>query len=100
MATYSEIVDLLSDPEYQGLKDRTAVAASVKAHAVSQSVTPSTEAKAWAVRALMNPREESEIIIHFVLAANVNATATQILTANDAALQTAVDDAVDTLLGA
>jgi len=48
----------------------------------------------------MNPRQESEVIINFVLAANVGATATQILTANDATLQTAVNEAVDTLLGA
>jgi len=100
MATYAEIVNLLSDPAYQGLKDRTAVASSVKAHEVSQAPTPSAEAKAWAVRALTNPREESEVIINFVLAANVAATATQILTANDATLQAAVNDAVDTLLGA
>lgn len=91
---------MLSDTRYTAFLDRVAVAATVKAKAISDEAVPSVEAKAWASGALNSPRAAAGSIVHFVIAANIGATTNQILSASDTAIQTNVNAAVDTLFGA
>jgi len=98
MATYQELFDYRSTVECQNLINRITVAVAIKAEAIAGG-TPTAEQRQWAVEALSNPRSKADSIIGFVLAANAAATTTQITNATDAAIQSNVNDAVDTLFG-
>lgn len=49
--------------------------------------------------ALRAPREQTDVVQYYVLAANSSATTSAITGASDATIQTNVDDAVDKLFG-
>ena len=92
MATYTEIRNLFDD---SALRNRVAVAVIVAANTILEE-TPATPArKAWAVRAFAGAEAEAKRILMAVLAANKDATVGQIQNANDAALQTNVNAAIN-----
>jgi hypothetical protein len=98
MATYTELVALKGTPDYDTLKNKIAVAITIKAKAIGDSATPTAAQITWAKEALVNPVQKAEQIINYVLAANIGATIEQINAANDAAIQTNVNNAVDKIL--
>lgn len=100
MATYLELFDLSSSPTIGDLRKRIRVAITVKAQAIAVSASPTAAAKAWANAAFVNPQGYEGVVLNYVLAANKAATTAQISAADDATVQTAVNAAVDTLLGA
>ena len=91
MATYDELYTLAGD---NALTDRIAVAISIKADAILNDGAATAEQKAWAKSAFSNPQGQAKAFQNAVLAANKDATVTQITNATDAAIQTAVDNAV------
>jgi len=99
MATYQELFNYISTPEYQDLVNKITVAVAVKAQAIAEEATPTAESIAWAASALGNPRSVADAVINYVIAANAGLTTTQISNASDAAIQTNVDTAVDKLFG-
>lgn len=99
MATYLELFDVASSPTSANLKKKLRVAVAIKAQAIAASPTPTPAQREWARSALATPQEWDQTILNYVLAANATLTTTQIENATDAAVQTAVNNAVDTLLG-
>lgn len=98
MATYSELFGIASATP-DSLAQRIRVAISVKAHAIAADAMSTENAKAWAVQALRNPSRDFQAVLNYLLSANKALTVAQITGANDEAVQTAVDNAVDQLLG-
>lgn len=94
MATYTELRQLFADDE---LKNKFDIAVIIAAYNKING-TPTTAEQKWASAALGNPRSESEKALKFALAANSSLTPVQIQNATDAALQTAVNDVVDSLI--
>jgi hypothetical protein len=99
MATYQELFSLASSSTIGALRQRIIVAISIKAQAIAELPTPTAEQKAWARQALGNPQSFEQTILHYVLADNAAATVAQIEGATDVQVQTAVNTAVDNLLG-
>lgn len=100
MATYQELHALRGAASTEPLKQKIAVAISVKANAIAKSANPTAAQKAWALAALADPGKDSGMVLNYILA-EYNAQNTSVITnAADAAVQTAVNAAVDTLLGA
>lgn len=99
MATYIDLHNYRVGPDSQDLVNRIAVAVSVKAQAIADSVTPTAEEIAWAVTALSAPRQHADTIVNYVLAANKGLSIAAITAATDSAIQTNVDAAVDDLFG-
>lgn len=95
MATYPELFDLRTD---SGLRNRIAVAVSVKAQALIDGANPTAAQIAWANEAIRDPEGKAATLQNYVLAANRNATVQQIQSATDAAVQENVNDAVDALI--
>ncbi len=95
MATYAEIYDLRSNSDF---RNKVAVAAAVKAHALLSLASPSAAQVTWATATLANPISKADSLINYVLAANKSATTGQILAATDTAIQTNVDAAVDKII--
>jgi len=100
MATYVELHDLASSGTLSDLRKKLRVAITIKANAIAESATPTAAAKAWALQALGNPQSFEQTVLNYVLADNATATTTAIANATDTMVQTAVDAAVNTLLGA
>ena len=118
MATYLELDELLRVDEPTGLRRRVAIATMMAANAIRQEVDAGTAAsrsrKRWAQTLLratfdvssavnnqnqtavaLNPLFES--VYRVVLTSNASFTKAQITGATDAAIQTAVNAAVDML---
>lgn len=95
MATYEELYSLRSD---SNLRNKVAVAVAKKAQTLLDQTTPSSAEVAWADSALMNPVSKADYLLNYVLAANSDATAGQITSASDAAIQTNVNAAVDKII--
>ena len=93
MATYSEIRDLFNDDT---LRNRVEVAIIISANGLADNASNN----AWVADAYSSPRGEAEKALMAVLASNNGLTVEQITGATDAALQTAVDSAVATLVKA
>lgn len=99
MATYQELHALRGAATTEPLKQKIAVAIAIKANVIAKLQTPTAAQKAWAVSALTDPARDSGTILNYILA-EYNAQATSVITgASDANVQTAVNAAVDTLLG-
>lgn len=94
MATYTELRDLFSDDT---LQNRVDVATMIAANNLLGG-TPTAAEQSWAANVFANPRGESTKAYRAVLATNNGLTVAQITGATDAALQTAVDSVVDTLV--
>lgn len=95
MATYTELFGLKSDSAF---RNKIAVAVVVKAQALIDGATPTTDEITWANNAISAPNQQADKIVNYVLAANKSATTVQITGATDVAIQTNVDTAVDALI--
>lgn len=95
MATYAELFNLRRD---DGLRNRIAVAAVVKAQSLLALPSPTTAQLTWAQDTFKDPNEKAKLLMEYVLAANKGATVAQIESATDTTIQTNVDTAVDKLL--
>lgn len=95
MATYDE---LLTAAEHEGLNKRVRVACVIAADAICNelaTVTNHINRMLWAKSVFQNPQSEAQRMLWAVLAQNKAATLAAITGANDAAVQTAVNNAVD-----
>lgn len=97
MANYQELFDLNSTGT--AIRNKVAVACTVKAHALLSMATPSVTQVAWASNTIKDPVKMADKIFPYVLAANKSASVAQITAAADADIQTAVDAAADKLIG-
>jgi hypothetical protein len=99
MATYAELVTASNNT---ALMTRIAVACAVAADKIrlEPDTTPNHAARVvWAREAFSDPGQAAKNILWSVLAQNRAATLAQITGADDAAVQTAVDAAVDAVAG-
>lgn len=96
MATYDELVELLSDGP---LRRRVAVSLMISAHTVLQG-TPDANDRAFAKRVFESPMDASKPAFRYLLAADNALTVAQIQGATDAALQTRMDEAFPILADA
>lgn len=95
MATYAELITASTDST---LRDKIRVACVVAAEAVrteAANVPNHTERLKWAQKVFQDPSIEALRMTWAVLAQNRTATLAQITGASDAAVQTAVDAAVN-----
>lgn len=95
MATYDELLVISENGPF---KNRVKVACIVAAEIVrseSTSVTNHAARVVWAKKVFENPEYEAIRMLWAVLAQNRAATPAQILSATDALIQTAVNDAVN-----
>jgi len=97
MATYAELFGLRSNAD---LRNKIAVAVTVKAQAILGLATPTVNQVTWASKALTYPIQEAEKLMNYVLAANSGLTVAQITAAADSAIQTHVGAAVDKMIEA
>lgn len=98
MATYAELYTLSLDAS---LVQRLTIAVAIAAEVIrseSGDVPYHAERVAWAKRALANPDGTARQLLMIALAQNKDLTAAQIAAASDAALQSAVADAIALLL--
>ena len=95
MATYLELHGLRSNSD---LQDKVSVAVVKKAQSLIDAVTPTTAQITWANDAIDNPKGNAGSLLNYVLAKNSELTSAQIVGASDAAIQTAIDGAVDALI--
>jgi hypothetical protein len=98
MATYNELFELHT--QNTDLLNRVTVAKTIKAQALLALPTPTAAQVAWAVDSLGSSREASKDLLSYVLAANAGLTVAQITNATDAAIQSAVNAAVDKIIAA
>lgn len=99
MAAYTALVALAQNDT---LKQQIKMSIAVTANTITNEAgtVPNHAARvAWAKQALASPDAAVEQITWSVLAANAAATVTQITTATDATVQSAVDAAVNGLFG-
>jgi hypothetical protein len=99
MATYAELVIASNN---SALMTRIAVACAVAADKIrlEADTTPNHAARVlWAREAFSDTGQAAKNILWSVLAQNRSATLAQIVSADDAAVQTAVDAAVDGVAG-
>lgn len=95
MATYTELFDLMND---SALRNRVSVACLVAAEAVrveAAGTANHANRLIWAKTTFADARAAGERMLPAILAQNAALTRAQILAAADAALQTAVNAAVD-----
>jgi hypothetical protein len=108
MATYAEINSILTDTVSgaQALRERVGVACLVAAHTIIAGNDTSdppwatgghSQRVKWVLQLLGNPEFTARQVFGIVLAANISATQSQILSATDSAIQSAVNGAIDTL---
>ena len=99
MATYLELMTLQGDGD---LLNRVIVAVAIAADTIrleSAGTTNHANRMIWAEKAFSSPIVVGKSAYSAVLAANKDATVTQIQGATDAAIQTNVDAVVDVLAG-
>lgn len=95
MATYAELFDLRTD---SSLRNRIAVAVAIKAQSLIDGESPTAAEIAWANEAIRDPEGKAMTLQNYVLAANANASVSQIQNASDTAVQNNVNKAVDALI--
>lgn len=96
MATLLEQVSLWQDPT---LSDRVRGALAVKAADLLNN-TPSLAQAEWAVNFLNTPNGIDQQFLRFLIGANPTLSIAQLQGVADTAIQTAVDNAVDAIIGA
>lgn len=102
MATYDELLTLATSSSGTALHRRIRVGVIVAADVIrlEAGATPNhAKRMEWAKAVLSNPNQEAERMLWAVLAQNRTFTTAQILNADDATVQTAVNAAVDLLAG-
>lgn len=100
MATYLELYTASGAGVLVDLEKKIVIAIAIKANTIAKSATPTAAQKAWAIEALRTPTAYLQTVLHYILAEYNTATVAVITGATDAQAQTAVNAAVDTLLGA
>jgi len=98
MATYDEILTIATTNTGAVLKNRIQVAVIVAADVIrleNAQTANHANRMVWATRALDNPAAVAQKVTWAVLAQNRAATVSQIINADDATVQTAVNAAVD-----
>lgn len=95
MATYAELYDLRADSD---LRNRIAVAVTIKAQSLIDGESPTAAEIAWANDAIRDPEGKAATLQNYVLAAHKNATVQQVQSASDTAVQNSVNKAVDALI--
>ncbi len=98
MALYLDLYDLSDNP---ALLTRIAVAVSVAGEAIrveNPATTNHAARMVWAKAALQNPLEEARKIVWSILAQNKAASTAQIIGADDATVQAAVNNTIDLLI--
>ena len=100
MATYTELSTIREDPLWNDLLAKIVVATSIKAAEIIDTVTPAPTLLEWAKGAIAKPSNAANDIAFYVVAANQVATIAQIVGADDTAIQTNVDVAIDAIYGA
>lgn len=99
MATYNELLQASANDDLNA-RMRVAVIIACEAIRTEVDTTPNHAARlAWARQTLANPEFAARQMIWAVLAQNAGFTLAQITGATDAALQTAVNAAVNLLAG-
>lgn len=97
MATYVELYDLAGNLIQTDKKIVTAI--TIKSNLLAKLATPTALQKTFARAALQDPRTYLSTIRNYLLADFNASTVVAISGATDAQVQTAVNAAVDTLLG-
>lgn len=96
MATYAELYAIAKTNS--DLRNKVTVACLIAADTI-RSENPATtnhdNRLIWAKRALTSPEKVGEEMLPAVLAQNVSATTTQINSASDSTIQTAVNNAIN-----
>lgn len=95
MATYDELLLASENPDFNKKIRVACIVAAEKVRVESTSVTNHAARILWAKAVFANPVFEAQRMSWAVLAQNRAATYAQIIGANDATVQTAVDAAVD-----
>ena len=95
MASYSDIRSILFSDD--NLKNRVDVATMIAANNLLSN-TPTTDQQKWAASVFSNPRGEGQKAFRAVLATHNALTIDAIQGSSDAALQTAVDNTVPSLV--
>lgn len=98
MASLLELHNFVGSGESSDLRRKIIAAITIKANAIVDSASPTATALTWAQRALGDPREYEEIVLHTAVAQNADLTTTQIAGAADTAIQDVVNAVVDKLL--
>lgn len=99
MATYLELHEFRAAPLSDALKQKITVAIAVKANGIAKLPAPTERQREWAVEALATPSAFTPLLLNYILAEYRSQTTGAIANASDAQVQSAVDAAVDTLLG-
>lgn len=95
MATYTELRGLINDPT---LKDKISIALLIAAETIRTEATDTANHAnrlKWAKKVLNDPDGNADDMLRALLAQNKTLTVAQIQATTDAALQTAVDNAVN-----
>lgn len=98
MATYTELHGLRGATGADVLQQKIAVAICIKANLLAKA-TPTQPQRDWAKAALASPESYVGLVLNYILADYNTAAVGAITGAADADVQTAVNAAVDTLLG-
>ncbi len=99
MATYTELHDLRTADALLTLRKKIDVALSIRANQIAKLAMPTTAQKQFAVQALKDSGSYSPLILSYILAEYNTQPAAAITGATDAQVQSAVDAAVNTLIG-
>jgi len=94
MAALEELPTIFAD---SGLRNKVSAAICIKAHALITAETPAANQLAWAGQALRNTSGEVEWLLKYLIASVADLDVAQIASATDAAIQTRVNEAVDTV---
>jgi hypothetical protein len=95
MATYAELLTANEDPTLHNKIKVACIVAAEKVRIEATSVTNHASRIVWAKSVFANPNFEVDRMKWAVLAQNRAAQLTDIVNATDAAVQTAVDAAID-----
>lgn len=99
MATYSELYAVSGNSTLPTLEKQIMVALMIKANVIAKLASPTAPQKDFARTALGDPSIYRQTVMNYILAEYNTATVATIAAATDTQVQTAVNSAVDTLLG-
>jgi hypothetical protein len=97
MATYNELASLNEDAGWPAFADKALISVIKKATEIVDEASPSATRLSWARSALGSPRGSTNELIFYAVAKNSGLTTAQILGASDSAVQTNIDEAIDSL---
>lgn len=100
MATYAELLDIATTATGATLRQKIQVAVVVACDVIrleAGATANHADRLVWTQNALRNPSQEAERLMWAVLAQNRAFTSAQITGADDATVQTAVNNAIDLL---